>query len=295
MLLQVPSGVDYPLLSWRWQDHEIRYTVMGEGHPLLLIHGFGASIGHWRKNISILAAGGYRVYAVDLLGFGGSDKPVLDYSLELWRSQIQAFWEEIIQAPMVVVGNSIGGLLSLMLLADAPAMTRGGVGINCAGGLNHRPDELNLPLRLVMGSFTKLVASPIVGQFLFEQIRQKHHIRKTLYQVYCDRQAVTDELVDLLYAPSCDPGAQRVFASVLSAPAGPRPEELLPHISQPLLILWGENDPWTPITGSSIYQKRAKQNLATEFYAIPQAGHCPHDEHPDCVNALILDWLRRLE
>lgn len=295
MLLQTAPSRDYPLLTWNWQDRRIRYTAIGEGPPLLLIHGFGASIGHWRKNIPVLAESGYRVYAMDLLGFGGSDKPPLDYSLDLWRSQIQDFWEEHVREPMVAIGNSIGGLLSLMVMAESPERVAGGVGINCAGGLNHRPDELNLPLRMVMGAFTQLVASPWIGSLLFDRIRQKNRIRKTLYQIYCDRQAVTDELVDLLYEPSCDAGAQEVFASVLSAPAGPKPEELLPQIAQPLLVLWGESDPWTPIAGSRIYQERMQQeNSKTEFHAIPQAGHCPHDEHPDRVNALILDWLARL-
>ncbi|NEO48133.1 MAG: alpha/beta hydrolase, partial [Moorea sp. SIO4A3] len=53
---------------WNWQGNQIEYTVMGTGKPLLLVHGFGASIGHWRKNIPVLAAGGYRVFAIDLLG-----------------------------------------------------------------------------------------------------------------------------------------------------------------------------------------------------------------------------------
>jgi len=63
-----------------WQGHKIQYTVMGTGRPLVLIHG-SAAIGHWRKNIPVLAAGGYQVFALDLLGFGGSDKPALDYTL----------------------------------------------------------------------------------------------------------------------------------------------------------------------------------------------------------------------
>jgi len=63
---------------------------MGTGRPLVLIHGFGA-IGHWRKNIPVLAAGGYQVFALDLLGFGGSDKPALDYTLELWEELLKDF------------------------------------------------------------------------------------------------------------------------------------------------------------------------------------------------------------
>ncbi|MEA5418094.1 alpha/beta fold hydrolase [Spirulina sp. CCNP1310] len=273
--------------DWQWQGHNIRYTVAGTGEPLLLIHGFGASIGHWRKNIPVLAAAGYQVYGLDLLGFGGSAKPALAYSLELWEAQICDFWQAHIGRPMVMVGNSIGGLLTLMVMAHRPEITEGGVLINCAGGLNHRPEELNPLLRLVMGTFTQLVSSPLVGPLVFNQIRQRGRIKNTLYQVYGDRNAVTDDLVELLYQPSCDAGAQAVFASVLTAPPGPAPGELLPAIAQPLLILWGDADPWTPISGSKIYQNLPQG----EFHIIPKAGHCPHDETPDQVNALILQWL----
>ncbi|MDJ0662832.1 MAG: alpha/beta fold hydrolase [Crocosphaera sp.] len=283
-----------PTYYWHWQGHRIKYTVQGQGKPLLLIHGFGASIGHWRKNIPHLAQENYRIYALDLLGFGGSDKPQLNYTVELWRDLIKDFWQDHIQEPTVFVGNSIGGLLALMILADYPHISKGGVLINCAGGLNHRPDELNFPLRFVMGTFTKLVNSSVTGPFLFNRIRQKHRIRRTLYQVYCDRNAVTDELVDILYQPSCDPGAQKVFASVLTAPAGPHPNSLLPNIDQPLLVLWGSDDPWTPIKGSAMYQERAKNGQNTTFYPIEKAGHCPHDEKPQQVNELILTWLNSL-
>jgi pimeloyl-ACP methyl ester carboxylesterase len=276
---------------WTWQGEQIQYAVMGEGKPILLIHGFGASIGHWKKNIPVLAHQGYRVFAIDLLGFGGSAKPNRDYTLELWQAQIKDFWEEHIQEPTVFIGNSIGGLIALILIANFPEIAAGGVLINCAGGLNHRPDELTLPLRLVMGMFTKLVSSPITGKFIFDNIRQKKRIRNTLYQVYRDRAAVTDELVEMLYAPSCDAGAQQVFASVLTAPPGVQPTELLPKLQRPLLVLWGEEDPWTPIQGAKIYQDLGVNNPNIKFYPVPNAGHCPHDEKPEIVNGLILNWL----
>ncbi|MGK7918208.1 MAG: alpha/beta fold hydrolase [Prochloraceae cyanobacterium] len=282
-------------LSWTWQGREIKYTVAGVGQPLLLVHGFGASIGHWQKNIPVLAQKGYQVFALDLLGFGGSDKPPVDYSLDLWQEQIKDFWSVHINQPTVFVGNSIGALLSLMATANFPEMAAGGVLINCAGGLNHRPDELNLPLRLVMGAFTKLVSSPITGKFIFNNVRRKHQIRRTLYQVYRDRQAVTDELVDMLYEPSCHPGAHQVFASVITAPAGPKPNELLERLQLPLLVLWGEEDPWTPIKGAKIYQELAATNRDIEFYPIPNAGHCPHDEKPEMVNEFILNWLEKVK
>ena len=292
--MTLSSVVAAPSQFYLWQGHRIAYTVQGQGEPLLLIHGFGACWQHWRKNIPVLAAAGYRVYALDLLGFGASDKPLLDYGLELWQAQIEAFWQSHIQRPMVMVGNSIGGLLTLLTLRTSPQQVRAGVLLNCAGGLNHRPDELHFPLNWVMGAFTRLVTGETWGPWLFNQIRQKKRIRNTLYQIYGDRQAVTDELVEMLYQPSCHENAQKVFASILAAPAGPAPAQLLPHIETPLLVIWGEKDPWTPLSGAKIYQQRAQSRGDTEFYTLPQAGHCPQDDAPQAVNELLLGWLGRL-
>ena len=86
-----------------------------------------------------------------------------------------------------------------------------------------------------MGTFTKLVSSELLGPFIFNQVRQKFRIRGSLRQVYRNREAITEELVEMLHGPSCDPGAQKVFAAIVTAPPGPRPEELLPQIKQPLL------------------------------------------------------------
>ncbi len=279
--------------TWTWQGHRICWTRVGEGQPLLLIHGFGASIGHWSKNMPALAAAGYEVWALDLLGFGASDKPVQDYSLDLWLELLHDFWAEHIQRPVVPVGNSIGALLALMLTTRHPDLTRGAVLLNCAGGLNHRPEELVLPLRLVMGGFAWAVNHPWIGPLLFEQVRRPASIRRTLYQVYGNRESVTDELVELLYRPSCDPTAQQVFAAILRAPAGPTPQELLAQLTQPLLVLWGASDPWTPIQGADCFRQPA-EGLAIEFHALADTGHCPHDDRPEVVHPRLLDWLARL-
>jgi pimeloyl-ACP methyl ester carboxylesterase len=280
-------------LTWTWNGYKIPYTITGSGRPLLLVHGFGASIGHWRKNIPVLAGAGYKVFAIDLLGFGYAEKPPIDYTVELWRDQLKAFWETQINEPTMFVGNSIGGLICLMVLADYPEIAAGGVLLNCAGGLNHRPEELPLPLRVMMGTFTKVVTSDLVGPLLFNLIRQKPRLRRTLYQVYRDREAVTDELINLIYEPSCEAGAQKVFASVLTAPPGPTPAELLPKIDKPILVLWGEADPWTPIAGAKIYQTLAETQPIT-FIPIPNTGHCPHDENPKAVNPAIVNWLNQV-
>jgi pimeloyl-ACP methyl ester carboxylesterase len=130
---------------------------------------------------------------------------------------------------------------------------------------------------------------------LFNRIRQKGRIRSTLRQVYRNSEAITDELVELLYAPACDVGAQQVFASVLTAPAGPTPDELLPKVQHPMLVIWGADDPWTPVAGGRIFQELSDSGKPIKFVSIPNTGHCPHDERPDVVNPLILDWLSELE
>ena len=291
---QLTTTTSFEKLTWNWQGYKIQYTVMGKGRPLVLVHGFGASIGHWRKNIPFLASGGYRVFAIDLLGFGGSDKPALNYTMELWSELLKDFQAAHIQAPTVFIGNSIGALLSLMAIANHPETAAGAVLINCAGGLSHRPHELNPPLRVAMSAFNRLVRSRITGQVIFNRVRQKAQIRRTLLQVYRNREAVTDELVDLLYAPSCDPGAQHVFASILSADPGPTPAQLLPKVKHPLFVIWGADDPWTPITGAKIFQQASENGQQIQITPIPKAGHCPHDEVPDIVNPLILEWLDKL-
>ncbi len=287
-------GSFFDKLTWDWKGYKIGYTVMGTGKPLVLIHGFGASIGHWRKNIPVLAAAGYQVFAIDLLGFGSSDKPPLEYTMELWEELVKDFWTAHIQQRAVFVGNSIGGLLSLMVVANHPEIAAGAVLINCAGGLSHRPNELNPPLRLVMGAFHRLIRSKITGKALFNRVRQKSQIRRSLMQVYRDRTAVTDELVDLLYQPSCDEGAQQVFVSILTAPPGPTPAQLLPKVKCPLLVIWGEADPWTPINGAKIFQDLSASGQPVQVKPIANAGHCPHDEAPDKVNPLIIDWLAQM-
>ncbi|TVP63859.1 MAG: alpha/beta fold hydrolase [Leptolyngbya sp. LCM1.Bin17] len=287
-----------PKQTWSWRGHTITYTVAGAGDPLVLIHGFGASLGHWRKNIPILAEAGYQVYALDLLGFGDSDQPAIAYTLDLWQALLVDFWAEFIQTPTVFVGNSIGGLLTLMLLANHPDKAKAGAVLNCAGGLNHRPEELRPPLTWVMGAFTWLVSSPQVGPIVFNQVRRKGRIRSSLRQVYRNQAAITDDLIEMIYTPAAKPTAQKVFAAIVTAPPGPKPTELLPHIQQPLLVLWGENDPWTPIQGADIYrQLAADTNRPTPvtFHSIPDTGHCPHDERPEVVNPLLIDWLANVE
>ncbi len=94
------------------------------GPPIVLVHGFGASAYHWRYNIIELAKK-HRVFAVDLLGFGWSDKALVDYSSNIWSDQIAAFIREVVNdGPVVLAGNSLGGYNSLATAARYPELVK---------------------------------------------------------------------------------------------------------------------------------------------------------------------------
>ncbi len=109
---------------WQWRGHDIYYVQAGERQatlpPLLLIHGFGASTDHWHKNIAQLKEN-FSVWAIDLLGFGRSAKPALEYSGDLWREQLFDFIQEVIGEPVVLAGNSLGGYAALCVAASHPS------------------------------------------------------------------------------------------------------------------------------------------------------------------------------
>ncbi|HEY9660972.1 MAG TPA: alpha/beta hydrolase, partial [Allocoleopsis sp.] len=126
---------------------------------------------------------------------------------------------------------------------------------------------------------------------LFQYVRQKSVIRRTLEQVYLDKTAVTDQLVDDIYRPSCDRGAAQVFAAVFKSGRGEKNDILLEQMTCPLLMLWGSGDPWMNAQERGKRFRQHYPNL-TEHYL--QAGHCPHDEVPDQVNSLLRDWVLNL-
>jgi pimeloyl-ACP methyl ester carboxylesterase len=278
---------------WQWRQQSIYYVKAGERHsdrpPLLLIHGFGASTDHWRKNVAGLSQD-FEVWAIDLLGFGRSAKPEIPYSGDVWRDQLHDFITEVIGQPVVLAGNSLGGYAALCVAAQRPQSAAGLVLINSAGPFTDiqgttKPD----PVRAVMGSVVRTLFQQDWASFLlFQYVRQKPIIRKTLEKVYLDQSAVTDRLVEEIYQPSCDPGAPKVFASVFRTPQGEKVDVLLGQLTCPLLMLWGEADPWINARERGAKFRHYYPQL-TEYYL--RAGHCPHDEVPDQVNELMRSWV----
>jgi len=279
----------------------------GQGPPIILVHGFGASLGQFRKNIPALAAAGYQVYAVDLLGFGASSKPAdLQFSMQVWCDQLADFVTDVVQPAcgaaqgIVFVGNSIGSLSALMASAVLPDDTvRGLVLLNCAAGMNNKAVLGDWRIALAMPIFYLIdfILKSSIGKWLFEKIRQKENIRGALTNIYASSESVDDELVDLFHSPSCDEGAADVFISVYTGQeAGPTPMEVLPSVKGPMLVLWGEEDVLTPLDGPGgvFFRGLALVRPNTEFQTLPGCGHCPHDDRPALVNEKLLAWVGSL-
>lgn len=278
---------------WLWREQKIYFVKAGNNPhrpPLLLVHGFGASTDHWRKNISELSQE-FEVYAIDLLGFGRSQKPAWQYSGYLWRDQLHDFIAEQVKRPTVIAGNSLGGYSALCVAADYPQSVAGVILLNSAGPFTDTnplgAKKVNPIQKAIAPALQKVLRQPWANQLLFTFVRQKSRIRSTLKKVYLDQSAVTDQLVEEIYRPSCDQGAAQVFASVFSTPQGKKVDELLGAMTCPLMTIWGEGDPWMNSRARGAKFREFYPSL-TEHYI--NAGHCPHDESPQIVNKLIRDW-----
>ena len=301
----ISSTTPVPGKYWQWRGHNVYYVKAGEKHsqrpPLLLVHGFGASTDHWRKNIAELQRD-FEVYAIDLLGFGRSEKPKLQYGGDLWRDQLHDFITEVIGEKAVLAGNSLGGYASLCVAAQRTDSAAGLVLLNSAGPFSQEqktaePEVLqteiepdfNQKLQKLLGDFVKSIFKLPLFQFiLFQYIRQPWVIRQTLEKVYLDKSAITDQLIEEIRRPSSDKGAFDVFCSVFSTPQGEKVDLLLQQLSCPLLLLWGEADPWMNARERSQKYRQYYPQL-TEYYL--RAGHCPHDEVPNQLNPLLRDWV----
>ncbi|MDJ0508045.1 MAG: alpha/beta fold hydrolase [Crocosphaera sp.] len=277
---------------WQWLGHDIYYVQAGEKYaerpPLLLVHGFGASTDHWQKNIIQLQKD-FEVWAIDLLGFGRSAKPQLQYSGDLWRDQLQDFVTQVIGKPVVLAGNSLGGYASLCVASQCPETSQGLILLNSAGPFSDTQKATKT--NRIQTIIRSILLQPWVSYLLFQYMRRPSKIRSTLNKVYYNKEAVTEQLVNDIYRPSCDVGAAQVFASVFKTPQGKTVDSLLQSLSHPLLMLWGEKDPWMNAKQRGEKYRQYYPNL-TEHYL--EAGHCPHDEIPDQVNHLIKNWVLNL-
>lgn len=280
--------------DWVWRGWQTRYTFIRSQQeqplPLILLHGFGASIGHWRHNLTELSQQ-HTVYALDMLGFGASEKAVANYSVELWVEQVYEFWRTFIGQPVVLVGNSIGSLVCLAAAATHPDMVQGIVMLSL-------PDpsirEAAMPklLRPLVQAIEGVFTSPLLLRSLFHLVRRPRIVRPWAAIAYANPAAVTDELIEILVGPARDRGSAQAFAAILKAMTspqfGPSVKSVLPALQIPMLLLWGQQDRMIP---RSLARQFLEYNPSLKLLEIDNAGHCPQDECPERVNQEILDWI----
>ncbi len=287
---------------WDWQGWTLHYTYHPSPHPeatpIVLVHGFGASSGHWRYNGAPI--GLHRpVYSLDLLGYGASVKPQVQYTMTLWATLLIDFIHTHAQLPVIVMGHSVGALIGLLAAHEPQGIQciRGLCLISCADGPH--PDDLPQPLGCVVQGLFELVVGiigfPLTYPLLFRWLRQPQVLRGWIQTVYRRKEAVDDELVEIFRQPAFDDGAEYVFLDAFRAVLTRRfeaPQRILPHLHQPILLVWGQEDPAIP---SFLADKFKQWQPRITLVKLAGVGHCAHDELPVWVNALVCEWTASLE
>lgn len=267
-------------------------SAVSSAPPLILLHGFGASIGHWRQNLAELARD-RPVYALDLLGFGASQKAAANYNVEIWIDQVYDFWQTFIGQPALLVGNSIGSLICLAAAAAHPDMAAGVVMISLPDPAV-RSEAVPKWLQPAIATVESIFASPPVLRTLFYFVRRPAVVRRWVSFAYANPEAITDELVEILAGPAGDRGAARAFCGLFQAIGspnfGPGVKTLLSALKVPMLLIWGEQDRMIPPRFARPHQF-PNYNPNLKLLILENAGHCPHDECPEQVNQAILDWI----
>ncbi len=285
--------------DWVWRGWLTRYTYIRPNRPhqntapLILLHGFGTSIGHWRQNLSVLGEH-HTVYALDMLGFGASQKAQVSYQVDLWVEQVYDFWRTFIRHPVVLVGNSIGSLVTIAAAAKHPDMVQGIVMLSLPD-LSVRQESIPKLLRPAIATIENLVASPLLLKTVFRFVRQPKVVKRWAGLAYANKDAVTDELVDILVGPAQDRGSAQAFSAILKAMIGSQFSQpvktLLPSLEIPVLLIWGQQDRMVP---PAFARQFAAYNPKVQLLTLENAGHCPQDECPEEVNGAILAWMESL-
>lgn len=282
--------------DWVWRGWQTRYTFIRPQEkftkqtPMILLHGFGASIGHWRHNLEVLGDR-HTVYALDMLGFGASQKASVNYSVKLWVDQVYDFWRTFIRTPVVLVGNSIGSLISLTAAVTYPQMVQGVVMMSLPDP-SLELEAIPIFLHPVVAAIKNITASPLLLKPLFNIVRRPTVLRRWAAIAYANPEAVTDELIDILAGPPQDRGSARAFVALfkatISSNFGPSVKRILSNLTIPMLLIWGQQDKFVP---PGLAKQFAQYNQNLQVLNLENVGHCPHDENPEEINRIILDWI----
>ncbi len=296
--------------DWYWQGLYCHWRVLGENNlkPLVLIHGFGASSDHWRNNAETFVKAGYKVYGIDLIGFGKSEQPGAKQLRKLdnlfWAKQLEGFLNEVVKVKIhgkaILIGNSLGSLVALTTIARNPEL----VEVIVAAPL---PDPAFMQIinfkspryfkqvkRIFVRAFFSLMPLEIILPIITKTILIKVALQAAYY--HSIKSDIT--LQEIVEQPSRKrSAAQSLRAMCIGMSLRPEISKgpfLLKRIDSRLkrpkiLLVWGRQDRLVPL---DIAYKIMKQYPWLDLEVINKSGHCPHDESHQEFNNYVLNWLK---
>ncbi len=261
----------YFVTSAGWRMH---YTAQGDGAPVVLIHGFMDSLQTWRRNAPVWAQT-HRVYAVDVLGFGSSDRALAPiYTLKQQAQFLREFFAAQNITHATVIGHSMGGALALQLAYDFPALVHKLVLIAPATYLYAafpRNGLRPLPRRVSRG---------VLGLYERWQGDRGNPVRLA----YGDPTRITPDSVALRQQMMRVRGTHDALIAMSQSKREADVPRQLEQVSAPTLLVWGKRDRVVPGAHATKHY-RALPNARLEW--IETAGHLPHEEEPQTVNKLV--------
>lgn len=241
----------------------IHYIEAGQGPAVILLHGLGGTKEHWDATFPALASK-YRVYAIDQLGFGRSDKPLIEYTIATWVDFLQGFMKSQNIPRATVVGNSVGGWIALDFAATHPEMVDKLVLVDASGLAGRIPVDILAPSSIA--AWKTLLAS-----------------------VFYDKGFVTDDAARQAFTDRLRNNDGYTIERALAGFARPQFEdERLKSIHAPTLVVWGRNDALVPVEDAN---KFGRGIPGARVVVIEQCGHVPQIEKPEEFNRALLDFL----
>ncbi|XP_074284536.1 pheophytinase, chloroplastic-like [Silene latifolia] len=136
-----------------------------------------------------------------------------------------------------------------------------------------------------------------IASAIFERVKQRESLRNVLLSVYGCKESVDDTLVEIIREPADAEGALDAFVSIVTGPPGPSPVQLMSKITVPILLLWGDQDPFTPLDGpvGKYFLSLSTEDPNVTLFVLEGVGHCPHDDRPRLVHEKLLPWLSHLQ
>lgn len=261
-------------------DQLVHVEMAGSGPPLVLVHGFGASTYSWRRVMPRLAES-FRVVAVDLSGFGYTQRPRdrARYTREAQGELILSVMDALGFETAHLMGHSYGGGISLWIAWKHPERLRSLVLVDSSAPTyaNDRRSEL--------ASFR-----PLTALFLRTWALRPSTVRKSLLRSFHDDSLVTPELVDAYWQRVRIEGVVNSYYGLTIPIQGPVDTVVLDEIRVPALVVWGAQD--TLISVESGRRAAARMPHA-EFAVIDESGHIPMEERPEELLGLVLPFLKR--